>query len=143
VGYRDFDKRNVEPLFPFGYGLAYSTFAYSDLRVFPATPRYGQLVQLALKVRNTGARAGADVVQVYVHQVKSSVDRPVKELKAFQRVELKGGETREVTFELDRRSMSFYDPMMKTWATEPGVFEVLVGASAGDIRLKRSFELFE
>jgi beta-glucosidase len=143
VGYRYFDKHNVEPLFPFGYGLSYTTFALSDLRIFPATPRYGQLLQLAMKVRNTGARAGAEVVQVYVHQVKSSVDRPVRELKAFQRVALKPGETREVTFELDRRAMSFYDPVVKTWATEPGVFEVLVGASSRDIRLKGAFELFE
>ncbi len=143
VGYRFADKHNIEPLFPFGYGLSYTRFAYSDLKVFPATPRYGQLVQLALKVGNTGTRAGAEVVQVYVHDVKSSVDRPVKELKAFQRVELKAGETREVTFELDRRAMSFYDPVVKTWATEPGVFEVLVGASSRDIRLKGSLELFE
>jgi beta-glucosidase len=143
VGYRYFDKHNIEPLFAFGYGLSYSTFVYSDLKIFPATPRYGQLVQLALKVKNIGPRAGAEVVEVYVHDVKSSIDRPVRELKAFQRVALKAGETREVTFELDRRAMSFYDPLVKSWEVEPGVFDVLVGASSRDIRLSGTFELFE
>jgi beta-glucosidase len=143
VGYRYFDKRNIEPLFPFGYGLSYTTFVYRDLKIFPATPQYGQLVQVALKVKNTGARAGAEVVQVYLHEVKSSVDRPVRELKAFKRVELKPGETRDVGFELDRRAMSFYDPLVKSWEVEPGVFEVLVGASSRDIRLNGTFELFQ
>ena len=143
VGYRYFDKNNIEPLFPFGYGLSYTTFVYSDLKIFPATLQYGQLVQVALKVKNIGSRAGAEVVQVYVHDVKSSLDRPVRELKAFKRVELKPGETREVTLELDRHSMSFYDPLVKSWEAQPGVFEVLVGSSSRDIRLNGTFELFQ
>ncbi|MGD1068945.1 MAG: glycoside hydrolase family 3 C-terminal domain-containing protein [Bryobacteraceae bacterium] len=143
VGYRYFDKHNIEPLFPFGYGLSYTTFVYSDLKIFPANPQYGQIVQVALKVKNTGSRAGAEVVQVYVHQVKSSVDRPVRELKAFKRVELKPGETREVALELDRHSMSFWDPLVRSWEAQPGVFEVLVGASSRDIRLNGTFELIQ
>lgn len=143
VGYRYFDKHNIEPLFPFGYGLSYTTFAYSDLKIFPAAPQYGQLVQVALKVKNTGSRAGAEVVEVYVHQEKASVDRPFRELKAFKRVELKPGETREVALELDRHSMSFWDPLVKSWEAQPGVFDVLVGSSSRDIRLNGTFELVQ
>ena len=132
-----------DPLFPFGHGLSYTTFAYSDLKVFPATPRYGQIVQVNMNVRNTGTRTGAEVVQVYVHQAKSSVERPEKELKAFSRIELKPGETKSVSIILDRRSMWFFDPAMHDWAVEPGVYEVLIGESMRDIRLKGSFELFQ
>ena len=132
-----------DPLFPFGHGLSYTTFAYSDLKVFPATPRYGQIVQVNMNVRNTGTRAGAEVVECYVHQAKPSVERPEKELKAFSRVELKPGETKSVSMILDRRSMWFFDPAMHDWAVEPGVYDVLIGESLRDIRLKGSFELFQ
>jgi beta-glucosidase len=121
-----------ETMFAFGAGLSYTTFRYSDLQIFPRTPRYGQLVQAVLKVTNTGTRSGAEVVGLYVNQ----------KLKAFRRVDLKPGESRTVSFELDRRAMSFYDPLVKTWATEPGVFEVLAGSSPRDIRLRGTFELF-
>lgn len=120
------------PRYPFGFGLSYTTYEWSDLKIFPASPRYGQTVQVVVKVHNTGTRAGAEVVQVYVHQG----------LRGFVRVELKPGEAREVAVTLDRRSMSFYDPVVKDWAAEPGVFEVLVGTSSRDIRLKGSFELY-
>jgi beta-glucosidase len=142
VGYRYFDKNDIEPLYAFGFGLSYTTFQWSDLRIFPATPRYGQTVQVVVKVANTGSRAGTETIEVYVHQVKSSLERPPKELKAFKQVDLKAGETEEVALTLDRHSMSFYDPAAHDWATEPGVYEVLVGASARDIRLKGSFQLF-
>jgi hypothetical protein len=142
VGYRYFDKHNIEPLFPFGFGLSYTTFDWTDLRVLPSSPRYGQTVQVIVKVQNTGARFGAETVELYVHQVKSTLERPPKELKAFGRVELKPGESKDVALTLDRRSMSFYDPALKDWATEPGVFEVLLGSSSRDIRLKGSFQLY-
>ena len=143
VGYRYFDKQRLDPLFPFGYGQGYTTFTWSDLRILPATPRYGQLVEAVVRLQNPGSRTAAEVVQVYVHQVKSSLDRPVKELKAFRRVELGPGETRDVSFQLDRRAMWFYDPAVQDWAVEPGIFEVLAGASSRDIRLKGTFELFQ
>jgi beta-glucosidase len=143
VGYRHYDEKNIEPLFPFGHGLSYAKFDYSDLRVFPKTPRFSQLVNVTFAVKNTGARAGAEVVQVYLHDVKSSVPRPPKELKAFTRVELKPGEAKTIELQLEPRTMSFYDPQMKGWATEPGEFEVFIGSSSRDIRLKDKFELFE
>ncbi len=143
VGYRHFDRKNTQPAFAFGHGLSYTTFDYSNLTVTPASPRYGQTVTVRVSVKNTGSRAGAEVVQVYIHDVKSSVERPVKELKAFQRVDLKPGEEQVVTMTLDRRSMWFYDPLVKDWAAEPGEFDVLVGASSRDIRLKGKFTLYE
>ena len=129
--------------YPLGHGVSYTTFEYSDLRIFPATPRYGQIVQVVLKVRNSGTRPGAEVIQVYVHRDKPDAERPLKELKSFRRVELKPGESTSVTLILDRRSMWFYDPRVRDWAAEPGVYQVLIGSSSRDIRLKGSFELFE
>jgi beta-glucosidase len=94
-------------------------------------------------VRNAGSRAGAEVVQLYVRDVDCRVDRPVKELKAFHKIALKPGETRPVTFTLDQSAMAFYDPAEHNWVAEPGTFEVLVGASSRDIRLKAAFVLAE
>jgi beta-glucosidase len=140
VGYRHFDRKNIEPLFPFGHGLSYTTFAYSDLKITPEKVAPGQPVSVRLNV-NTGAVAGAEVVQVHVRDVKSSVDRPVKELKAFRRVMLKPGETQVVTVTLDKGAMSYYDDSKKEWSFEPGEFEVQAGASSQDIRLTASFNV--
>lgn len=131
-----------EPKYPFGFGLSYTTFEWTDLRIFPASPRYGQTVQVVVRVRNTGQAPGADVIELYIHQAKPSVERPPKELKAFTRVELKAGEARDVAMTLDRRSLSFYDPALHDWAAEPGVFEVLLGSSSREVRLKGSLELY-
>jgi len=136
VGYRSFDRHKMEPLFPFGHGLSYTTFDYSDLEIAPGLP-----AEVKLRVRNVGPRAGAEVVQLYVHQVRSSADRPPKELKGFRRVVLAPGETETVSFTLDRAALSFYSTAKKDWVAEPGAFEVLVGSSSRDIRLKGSFEL--
>ena len=136
VGYRHFDKHNIEPQFPFGHGLSYTTFAYSDLKVSAGEP-----VRVSVNVRNSGAREGAEVVQLYVRDVEARVDRPVKELKAFRRVVLKPGETQTVSFALDKSALAFYDVTRKDWVVEPGTFEVFVGASSWDIRLKAAFEL--
>ncbi|HXI84344.1 MAG TPA: glycoside hydrolase family 3 C-terminal domain-containing protein [Verrucomicrobiae bacterium] len=141
VGYRHFDKQNIEPQFPFGYGLSYTTFEYSNLKVTPEKVAPNQPVQVSLNVRNSGPRDGAEVVQLYVHDVQSTVDRPVKELKAFRKVVLKPGQTQTVSFTLDKNAMAFYDPTKKDWVAEPGAFEILVGASSRDIRLKTSFDL--
>ena len=136
VGYRHFDKNRLEPLFPFGYGLSYTTFDYSELKVTGGDP-----ATVTLRVRNVGPRAGAEVVQLYVHDAQASVDRPAKELKGFRRVVLAPGETKPVSFQLDRDALAFYSTAKKAWVAEPGTFEVLVGSSSRDIRLKGSFEL--
>jgi len=140
VGYRYFDKQKIEPLFPFGYGLSYTKFDYSDLKLAPNQPSSGP-VEVSLQVRNSGSRPGAEVVELYVHDGHSSVDRPVQELKGFKRVELAAGESKTVHFTLDRSSLAFYSTAKKAWVTEPGDFAVLVGSSSRDIRLKGSFTL--
>ena len=141
VGYRGFDKRGVEPLFPFGHGLSYTKFDYTGLKISPAKVAAGKQVEVTIEVRNSGSRAGAEIVQLYVHDVKSSVDRPLKELKGFQRVMLNPGESRNVSFTLDKSAMSFFSTAKDDWVAEPGAFEVWIGASSRDIRLKGTFEL--
>jgi beta-glucosidase len=141
VGYRYFDTKKVEPLFPFGHGLSYTKFDLSNLQIAPAQAASGAPVEVTLQVRNSGSRAGAEVVQVYVHQAQSSVDRPEQELKGFRRVFLKPGETQTVKVTLDRGAVSFYSPTKKEWVAEPGKFEIRVGTSSRDIRLRGSFDL--
>ncbi len=141
VGYRYYDTKNVEPQFPFGYGLSYTTFAYSDLKVTPGKVTADAPVEVSLKVKNTGSRAGAEVVQLYVHDGHSKIDRPVHELKGFTRVELQPGETKTVHLTLDRAALSYWSPETKQWTADPGAFEVQVGASSRDIRLHTQFVL--
>jgi beta-glucosidase len=140
VGYRYFDTKNVEPLFPFGFGLSYTTFDYSDLKVM-ADRVAGKEPTVTLKVKNTGTRAGGEVVQLYVHDGHSKIDRPIRELKRFQRIELQPGQTKIVNFLLDRAAFSYWSPEKKDWVTDPGTFEVQVGASSRDIRLHAPLEL--
>jgi beta-glucosidase len=140
VGYRYFDKKEVEPLFPFGFGLSYTTFEYSGIEVSKSV-KAGETVKILVNVKNTGARPGKEVVQVYVSDKESSLVRPPKELKGFKKVALEPGETRLVEFELDQRALAYYDPYRQEWVAEPGEFEVLVGSSSRDIRHKASFTL--
>ncbi|MDD5072590.1 MAG: glycoside hydrolase family 3 C-terminal domain-containing protein [Candidatus Omnitrophica bacterium] len=133
VGYRYYDTRNVEPLFPFGHGLSYTTFKYSNLNVDPKT------LVARVDITNTGKRKGKEVVQLYVHDVESRLPRPVKELKGFEKVELAPGETKQVIFRLDERALAFYDAEAKGWVAEPGEFDILVGSSSRDIRLQARF----
>jgi beta-glucosidase len=141
VGYRYFDKKKIEPLFPFGYGLSYTKFDYSDLKVSPSEAAPGQPLEVSLEVRNSGSRPGAEIVELYVHDGHSSADRPIQELKGFRRVDLAPGESKVVQFTLDRAAMAFYSTSKKDWVTEPGQFDVLVGASSRDLRVKTSFIL--
>jgi beta-glucosidase len=141
VGYRYFDKHGVTPQFPFGYGLSYTSFGYGDLKIKPGKAASGQTFEVSLKLRNQGKREGAEVVQLYLHDGHASVDRPVKELKGFRRVELAPGKSKTVSFTLDKNSMAYYSTQKKDWVAEPGTFDVLVGSSSADIRLKGSFEL--
>lgn len=141
VGYRYFDKNNIAPQYPFGYGLSYTRFGYSDLTISPAKASSSAQFTVTLRLRNEGKRAGAEVVQLYVHDGHSSVDRPVKELKAFRRVQLSPGQSAHLSFTLNASALSYYSTKKKDWIAEPGTFEVLVGASSRDIRLKGSLQL--
>jgi beta-glucosidase len=140
VGYRYFDTKNVEPQFPFGFGLSYTKFEYSGLQTSPVKGGKGEWLVTA-KIRNAGKRAGAEVVELYVHDGHSKIDRPVHELKGFKRVELQPGETKTVEFTLDRAAFSFWNPATKAWQANAGRFEVQMGASSRDIRLKGTLEL--
>ncbi len=140
VGYRYFDKKDVKPLFPFGHGLSYTTFAYSGLQL-PGKVKAGERFKVALKVKNTGKVAGKEVVQLYVADTRSALPRPPQELKGFAKVALGPGQTKTVSFSLDERSLAYYDPARKGWVAEPGEFEVRIGSSSRDIRLAGKFVL--
>jgi len=136
VGYRYYDTREVAPLFPFGHGLSYTEFTYSNLQISADANEQNYRINVSVDVANTGRRAGAEVVQLYVRDVQSSLERPQKELKAFQKVALRPGEKKTVQLALDRSALEFYDPARNAWIAEPGEFEILVGRSSRDIRLK-------
>jgi beta-glucosidase len=133
VGYRHYDKSTVKPLFPFGYGLSYTSFAYKNLTISP--PTSDQQVTVAFDVTNTGTRAGADVAEVFVGDHHAPVPRPLKELKGFTKVDLNPGETKNLTVKLDRRAFSYYDVKNHAWTVAPGDFDVFVARSAADIAL--------
>ncbi len=137
VGYRYLDSVGIAPLFPFGHGLSYTRFSYADLDVEVR----GQEVSVLLRLENSGERAGAEVVQLYVRDVRSTVYRPLQELRAFQRVLLEPGESRALRFSLDRRAFAVWDAGRHAWQVEAGEFEIRIGASSRDIRLRQVVEL--
>ena len=147
IGYRYYDAKEMQVLFPFGYGLSYTDFSYSNPTVSAAPFRDVDGLTVTVDVTNTGNVAGKEIVQVYVHDHKSGLVRPEKELKGFSKVELQPGETRTVSFELDFRAFAFYHPKYQQWITEDGEFDILIGASSADIRhtltttLKSTLEL--
>ncbi len=143
VGYRYYDKKEIAPLFPFGHGLSYTTFQYSNLRLSAKSLEPEGLLKVRVDVTNTGKVADKEVVQLYVRDVKSTAARPEKELKAFAKVALAPKQTRTVTLTLDREAFWYFDVVRNTWATEPGDFEILVGSSSRDIRLKETFTLLD
>ncbi len=143
VGYRHYDAKNVEPLFPFGYGLSYTSFEYSNFKVSPTKAKAGDEIKVSIDIKNTGKVAGKEVVQVYVSDVTSSVPRPPKELKAFKKVALNPGQKKKVEFKLTEEAFAFYDVKQKDWVVEPGEFEILVGSSSRDIRAKGKLNLIK
>jgi len=139
VGYRYYDKSQTKPLFPFGHGLSYTTFAYKNLNV--SAPSSDHQVTVSFDITNTGPRPGTDVAQVYVGDSHAPVPRPVKELKGFSKVMLNPGETRNVSVKLDKRSFSYYDVKSHSWAVSPGAFQIFVARSAADVQLTGSVTL--
>lgn len=129
-----------EPLFPFGYGLSYTTFEYSDLTFLSPVISSAEDITISCKVKNTGKIAGEEVVQLYLHDLLSDVSRPINELKGFQRIYLNAGETKEVAFTLTHEALSHLDIHMKR-IVEPGDFRVMLGSSSKDIRLKGLFKV--
>ncbi|MDL2214953.1 glycoside hydrolase family 3 C-terminal domain-containing protein [Dysgonomonas sp. OttesenSCG-928-M03] len=141
VGYRWTDKEKIKPLFSFGHGLSYTTFEYGKANINKKTIGADESVTISIPVKNTGSRTGKEVVQVYVSDPKSSLPRPVKELKGFSKVELNPGEEKTVSITLDSDAFKFFDDKQHKWIAEPGKFEVLVGASSTDIKDRVAFEL--
>lgn len=135
VGYRYYDKKEMPVLFPFGYGLSYTTFACSDLRLSAGKITDQETLTATVTVTNTGSRAGKSVVQLYVGDQKSTVLRPVRELKGFEKVELQPGESRDVTFTLDKRAFAYWNTAIHDWHVETGAFTIEVGQSSRDIEV--------
>jgi beta-glucosidase len=141
VGYRYYEKKQVEPLFPFGFGLSYTTFRYDNLRLSADAIAPDERLTVSVDVTNTGQRAGQEVVQLYVRDVASNLSRPPKELKGFAKVTLAPGETKTATLTIDRESLAYWDDARHAWVAEADEFEVLVGSSSQDIRAQAMFRL--
>lgn len=145
VGYRYADKlvrdKKVKPVFAFGHGLSYTTFKYGKATVDNKKIATDGNITVTIPVTNVGERAGAEVVQVYVSDLKSTLERPIKELKGFDKVTLAPGETQNVSITLDSSSFSYYDPAQKAWVVEPGKFDILVGAASDDIKSRVQIEV--
>lgn len=142
VGYRWADKqKKVKPLFPFGHGLSYTTFEYGKPTATSKTMSADGNLTIKISVKNTGNREGQEVVQMYISDIKSSLPRPVKELKGFQKIKLAPGEEKTVTFTIDKEALSFFDDAQHAWIAEPGKFEAIIAASAADIKGVVPFDL--
>ncbi len=141
VGYRYYDKKRVAPLFPFGFGLSYTTFGYSPLRLSTQEIGPDDTLQVSVDITNTGPRAGKEIVQLYMRDKQARLQRPEKELKAFAKVHLEPGERKTVTLSIGRSALAYYDDRTHKWVAEAGEFDVLVGASSQDIRATATFVL--
>jgi beta-glucosidase len=141
VGYRYYDKKKLAPQFPFGHGLSYTTFKYSNLRLSAKSVTSTDTLKVKVDVTNTGKVAGKEIAQLYMRDVEATFARPEKELKAFEKVELKPKQKKTVTFTMDREAFWYFDTLKNNWNTEVGTFEILVGASSRDIHLKEKVDL--
>ncbi|MCD8149744.1 MAG: glycoside hydrolase family 3 C-terminal domain-containing protein [Clostridiales bacterium] len=141
IGYRWYDARKMEVEYPFGYGLSYTTFAYSDLALDRSETDAEGCVTVTFRVKNTGNRPGSDVAQVYVRAADSSIHRPVKELRGFQKIRLQPGEETTVSVTLGRRAFECYTPALHKWVVEEGNYEILVGRSSRDIQFSASIKI--
>ncbi|WNG50322.1 glycosyl hydrolase [Archangium minus] len=141
IGYRYYDKRNITPLFPFGFGLSYTTFAYSELTFSAPSIKDTETLTVQLKVRNTGKVAGKEIVQLYIREDRPVVSRPDKELKAFTKVALEPGEEKTVSFTLKQRDFAYYNTALHRWVVNPGRFDILVGGSSRDLPLRKHVQV--
>jgi beta-glucosidase len=139
VGYRGYDHFEIAPLFPFGFGLSYTEFRYANLRI--EQEKSASAVTVSFDLTNVGKKAGAEVAELYVLPKHPAIDRPPKELKGFEKVFLAPGETRHVVMNLDERSFAYFDPAKSDWRTDPGTYEIGIGASSRDLRIRESFQL--
>ena len=141
VGYRYYDKKAIEPLFPFGFGLSYTNFEYSDITVDKAEINDKQTLEVSFKVKNTGNLTGKEIAQLYVSKPETKLIRAPKELKGFAKVALEPGEEKTITIKLNQRSFAYYNTKIKDWHVESGAYEIQIGASSDDIRLSTSVNI--
>jgi beta-glucosidase len=134
IGYRWYERKKIQPLYPFGFGLSYTKFGFGDLKLSSMKVEKGENLTVEFTVKNTGHVAGAEVAQLYVHDIKASVERPVKELKGFRKVYLNPGESKKVQIILAPKDFAFWDVNHKDWNAEPGEFTIMVGSSSNDIK---------
>jgi beta-glucosidase len=141
VGYRWYEKKNIEPLYPFGHGLSYTTFEYSDLTVTNNRFQGNDIVKVSFTLKNIGMKTGLETSQLYIQDIESTIPRPVKELKGFKKVELEPGQSKTVVIELSKNDLSFWNPESKGWYFEKGEFIIHIGSSSKDIRLQKPIVL--
>jgi beta-glucosidase len=141
VGYRWYESKNIEPLYPFGHGLSYTSFEYSDLNISNEQFNENDILTVSFTLKNSGNIEGQEITQLYIHDVNASVPRPIKELKGFQKVNLKPGESKTIQLKLDKKDFSFWNPEIKDWYAEKGKFILNIGSSSKDIKLKKEVEL--
>jgi beta-glucosidase len=140
VGYRHFDTKEIKPLFPFGHGLSYTKFTYENLKLSKEKLTEDEKLIITLEITNSGDVFGAEIIQLYIRDLQSSVERPLKELKGFRKIGLQSGEKSTVSFEIIKEDLSFFDETIGNWVAEMGEFEVLIGSSSKDIKLRSNFE---
>ncbi|PVX46411.1 beta-glucosidase [Flavobacterium sp. 103] len=141
IGYRYYDKKKIEPNFPFGYGLSYTTFSYSDIKTNTATAKDTDDIIISFKVKNTGKVAGKEVVELYVHEQATETSRPENELKHFEKIALNPGEEKTVSFHLTSRDFAYYSTVAHDWVIKSGKFDIRVGASSRDLPLQQTIEI--
>jgi len=141
VGYRHFDKHGIKPLFPFGHGLSYTRFGYCDLHLTSDSVSPGDSLEVSFDLVNEGDRAGAEVVQLYLADLQSEPDRPAQALKAFAKIPLAPGERRPVSFTLTHADFAIFEPETGEWQARQGAYEIRVGSSSRDIRLRQGVSL--
>ncbi len=141
TGYRWYEKKSIEPLYPFGFGLSYSTFKYSKLSIKTDKFQKQGKVKVSFTLKNLGKRRGLETVQLYIQDVKCTVPRPIKELKGFAKLNLKPGQSRNIVMELTEKDFSFWNPKTKDWFFEKGTFVIQVGSSSKDIRIQKQIKL--
>ena len=142
LGYRWLDSKGIQPLFPFGFGLSYTTFEFSDIKVTRDEGKSGNYLA-SVTVKNTGSRQGAEVVQLYVEPPVANVPRPIRELRGFARVVLKPGERREVTIPFSDRDLAYWNPISEGWNLTPGLYTAAAGSSSEDLPVHAGFEIPE
>ncbi len=141
MGYRWYEKKDIEPLYPFGFGLSYTRFDYSDLQISKDIFTENEKIEVSFTVKNIGNMTGAEIAQLYIGDADSKFPRPLKELKGFDKINLKPGESKVITITLNKKDFSYWNPEIKNWYVEPGKFIIMIGSSSNEIKLKKEVEL--